>query len=305
MRQLSSLFIAVLAILLVGGCGDSGSDDTGNDDAGPSVVVTTTILGDVLTNIVGDAASVQVLLPPGTDPHEYQPSSQQVAAIASADLVVANGLGLEESLIDVLDSAAEDGANVVEIAPLVDPLPFSREPAAGLDPHVWLDPLRMADAVRLIAVELAAVDQSGDWPQRAEMFADELIATHDTITDMLAGIPTDARVLVTNHDVLGYFAERYGFEIAGTIVPGGTTLADPSSAELADLVTLMAHRDIPAIFVETTEPQALAEAIAAELDHDVAVVPLHTESVGEPGSGAETLIGMLQTNAALIAEALA
>jgi zinc/manganese transport system substrate-binding protein len=121
---------------------------------------------------------------------------------------------------------------------------------------------------------------------------------------MLADIPASRRKLVTNHDSLGYFADRYGFEIIGAVVPGGSTLGDPSSAELAGLVEKISSAGVPAIFAETTEPTALAEAVAREVGDDVVVVELYTGSLGEQGSGADTLIGMLLTDAGRIAGAL-
>jgi zinc/manganese transport system substrate-binding protein len=316
--------VVVLSVLMALGaaCGDT-------DAAGgaTTIVATTTVLGDVAGEIAGDDATVRVLIPVGADPHDYQPSSQDVAAIQRADLVVANGLGLEDGLVDVLDAAVADGARVLEIAPGVDPLPFGEhldddhdddhgdeaaleEDAGGHDdgnedPHVWLDPLRMADAAGLIAAELAAVDGSVDWGARAEAYAGELRAADAEIVEILRAVPDANRKLVTNHDALGYFADRYGFEVIGTVVPGGATLAEPSSAELAALVEEIEAEGVRAIFAETTEPSVLADAIAAETGGTVEVVELYTGSLGEPGSGADTLIGMLITNARRIAEALA
>ena len=124
------------------------------------------------------------------------------------------------------------------------------------------------------------------------------------MSEMFATIPDDNRVLVTNHDSLGYLALRYDFEVIGTVLPGGTTLGDPSSDELASLVSTMQEYGATAVFAETTSPSALAEAIAAELGEDVEVVELYTGSLGEPGSGADTLAGMLLTDAKRITDAL-
>ena len=269
---------------------------------GVRVVATTTILGDVVRNVVGDGAAVEVLIPLGADPHDYQASSQQVAAIRRADLVIANGLGLEEGLSDILESLAADGANVVEIAPQLDPIAFGDE--AGADPHVWFDPIRMADAAGLIAAEMAAVDPHTDWAARADAYRGALRTADQDITAILRPIPEAGRVLVTNHDALGYFALRYGFEVAGTVIPAGTTLAEPSSAALAALVAEIESRGVRAIFAETTEPLALADAIAAEVGDGISVVELYTGSLGAPGSGADTLVGMLLTDARRIAGAL-
>ena len=285
--------------LAIAGCGGGESETPALDV--PRVIATTGILGDVVSNIVGDDAIVEVLIPDGADPHDYQATSRQVAAVHQADLVVSNGLSLEGGLIDVLDAARADGAAVISVGEFVDPIPFA---TGSPDPHVWLDPHRVADAARLIAVELAAVSDDVDWIARAEAYADELLALDAEIDAMLSTIPADARQIVTNHDALGYFAARYDFEIVGVVVRGGSTVANPSSAELAELVAQISSNNIRAIFAETIEASALAEAVASEIGRPIQVVCLYTGSLGEPGSGADTLIGMLRTNAQRIVEAL-
>jgi zinc/manganese transport system substrate-binding protein len=300
--------MAALAVVIAAcspGVGEVVSEE------GLLVVATTSILGDVVGNIVGDDAGVEVLIPSGSDPHDYRASARQVAMLREAGLVVVNGLGLEESLADVLDAAVEDGVRLVEVGPMVDPIPFGNAPCdpgaaelSGCDPHVWMDPLRMVEAVRLIAAELAEVAPGVDWASRAESYVAELEAAHTEIASLLGEIPQERRVLVTNHDALGYFADRYGLEVVGTVIPGGSTLGEPSSADLAALVEVIEDRGVPAIFAETTQSSVLAEAVAAEVGRVVKVVELYTGSLGEPGSGAETLIGMLLTDARLIAEAL-
>ena len=317
--MMRSLLVVLVVALLATACGDGDADTTGI-----RVVATTTILGDVARNLVEDDGSVEVLLPIGADPHDYQASARQVAAIQEADLVIANGLGLEEGFADVLDSAAADGATVVMVAPLLDPLPFGggdddahdddkdadhdddehAHDESGDDPHVWLDPLRMAAATRIVAEELSKVDDSVDWIARADAYADALATADEEIQATLETIPPANRKLVTNHDALGYFASRYGFEVVGVEIPGGTTLAEPSSAELTELVAVVDQEQVQAIFAETTNPEVLADAVAAEAGGRVIVVELFTGSLGEPGSAADTLIGMLTTNAQLIAEAL-
>jgi zinc/manganese transport system substrate-binding protein len=299
-RRLMTL--AVLLSLAGASCGDDGSAG----EELPLVVVTTNLLGDVVNNVVGDLARVEVLMPMGVDPHDFEPSSRQAALITESDLVVANGLGLEEGLEDVIDAARGDGAVILEVADLVDPLPFGAvaDGDGDLDPHVWMDPIRMAQAARLIADRLADFDPSVDWDSGADAYAAQLETAHERIDALLSAVPLDRRLLVTNHEVLGYFAARYGFEVVGVVIPGGSTLAEPGSEELAALVAVIDELNIQAVFAETTEPSTLARAIADEADHPVAVVTLHTESLGEPGSPADTLIGMLEENARLIVDAL-
>lgn len=175
------------------------------------------------------------------------------------------------------------------------------------DPHVWFDPVRTADGVRALGDRLAEVggEAADDWRERAEEYADELLALDDEIASTLDDVPEERRKLITNHQTLGYLADRYGFEILGTVIPDVTTLAEPGARALRDLADLVDEHDVPAIFAETTAPTRLAEAIAGEADRDVEVVVLDTESLGDEGSGAETYPQMLRTVAERVAAALA
>jgi zinc/manganese transport system substrate-binding protein len=296
----ATVLIVAVALALTG-CG-GGSDPAASD--GVTVIATTTILGDIATNVVGDSGTVTVLVPVGASPHDYQASAQQVAEIQNADLVVANGLGLEEGLGDILDSARSDGANIIEIAPLVSPIPFAASGTRGDDPHFWLDPLRDAEAAHLIASALARLAPDTDWQGRADVYGRELVTVDGQIQDILSAVPEDQRTLVTSHSAFGYFADRYGFQIIGVVTPGGSTLAEPSSSELSNLVSQVRNAGVPAIFAETTEPTTLADSVAAETGHSIQVIQLYTGSLGEPGGEAGTLAGMLVTNARLIADAL-
>lgn len=301
----------VLLTLLVAGCGAEHTANSGE----VVVVATTTILGDLSSNVVGEDATVIVLMPIGADPHDFRPSAAQVAAINDADLVVANGLFLEEGLEDVLEAASDDGVNVLEVGERLDPLPFDGDHEGdheeegddehgSLDPHFWFDPLRLAEAASVIAEELSVIAPDTDWMSRAQSYAQTLAATDEEIIEMLSDIPESRRRIVTSHGSLGYFADRYDFDVIGTVIPAGSTVASPSSDELAALVHVMRSEGVSVIFGETTQPELLARAVAAELGQEVEVVSLYTGSLGEPGTGAETLIGLLRTNATRITEAL-
>ena len=327
----------VAAVVAVAGCGEND----GAGATGPSVVVSTTVLGDIVSSLAGDAVEVEVLFPIGADPHSYQPSSQQVAAMEQADLVVVNGLGLEEGLADVIEGVEADGANVVEVGALVepialgagghdhdDPAPASCQPEAGhshadeeheegasedgdhdhrtspCDPHVWMDPIRIAEVVEHLGEELAAIAPDVDWAARVDDYAHELTALDEEVRDVLDTIPDERRVIVTNHESLGYFAARYDLEVVGTVVPGGSTMAEPSSADLSELVEIMRAEEVQVLFAETTNPDALGRAVADELGGTVEIVELFTGSLGEPDSEAPTYVDMIRTDAERIAEAL-
>ena len=197
------------------------------------MVVTTTILGDVVGTMVGDDATVEVLMPAGVDPHEFQLSAQEAASLQEADLVIANGLGFEAGMADALEAARAEGATVYEVAPDVDPLPLADDPDV-LDPHVFTDPVRMAAAAADIAgvlVENVPVLDTRSFQARALAYVGDLDVAVDQITEQFdTTLPPNDRILVTNHDVFGYFADRFRFEVIGTVIPSGTTLAEPQLA---------------------------------------------------------------------------
>jgi zinc/manganese transport system substrate-binding protein len=174
------------------------------------------------------------------------------------------------------------------------------------DPHIWTDPARMITAVEAFgerATGLDGVDPQATESQAASYVAD-LQALDAEIEHTLAPIPADRRILVTNHEVFGYFADRYGFEITGAVVPSPTTNAEASAADLAELADLVGAEGVPAIFAETTRSTQLADTLAQAVGGDVEVVELFTESLGDDGSGAENYLDMMRTNASLVADAL-
>lgn len=296
-----------VTLLAAAACGDQ----TASDDEDISIVVTTTILGDIVENVVGDLAQVEVLMPVGADPHDFQASAQQVASLTRADLVVANGLGLEEGLESVLRSAESDGANILYLGPLLDPVPLPADRAEGADeqhhgddPHVWLDPIRMLAAVDLIVTALNQIEDGTDWVTKAEEYKEEISIADREISGLLGTIPDASRKLVTNHDSLGYFADRYGLRLIGVVIPGGSTLAEPSSEGLAALVKVMEREEVTAIFAESTQSDVLAKTVASELGQDVAVIELFTGSLGPAGTAADTYLGVMRVNAMRIADGL-
>lgn len=307
-----AIVLALASVAALAGC--SASDEDGSDPdatAGPdrpTIVVTTSILGDVTGNVVGDLADVEVLMPAGADPHSFEPSAQQAAELREADVVIANGLGLEAGFTETLELVQAEGTPVFAVAPELSPIPFSGGHEHGeLDPHVWMDPERMAAASLLIADEVATATglDAGELESRALAYGDELRAVDEEVQGLLAPIPEDQRVLVTNHEALGYFAERYGFEVVATVIPGGGTAAEPSAADLAELADVLTGEGVRAIFAEHVDDTSLAETLAAEVGGDVRIVTLFTDSLGDPGSGADTYTGLLITNARLVADALA
>jgi zinc/manganese transport system substrate-binding protein len=286
----------MLLALAIGACSSPPASQQ------PTIVATTTILGDFVHEISGDAVDVQVLMPVGADPHEFRASAKQVATMESATLVIANGLGLEEGMHSVLDAVESDGVPVLKVGELEPPRTFADGRA---DPHVWFDPVRMANAAKAVAEKLAEIDPGAtDWASRGDAYAQKIMDTESHMRDLFDQIPADRRKLVTGHMAFGYLADRFGFEIVGVVIPGGGTMGEPSAEELASLARTIVSEDVPAIFTETTESPKLAETLAQEVGHDVKVVSLYTGSLGAAGSGADTYIGLLLTDANRITDAL-
>jgi ABC-type Zn uptake system ZnuABC Zn-binding protein ZnuA len=283
------------------------------------VVATTSIIGDVVGRVGGAEIALTVLQGAGQDPHGYVASPADLAAAAGADVIFINGWNLEEGLLADLAAAAPTIPQV-PVSAGIEPRPIpdlngqekageeEHEPGAP-DPHTWLDPHLVIQWVNNIEATLRALD-----PAREEEFAanagryrselDQLIDEYDT---RLAPIDPGKRKLVTDHDALGYFARAYDFEIVGTVIPGPSTLAEPSARELAGLAETMQREGVCAIFSETTVSDRLAQVVAAELSacEDVKIVPLHTGSLGAVGSGAETYIDMMRANLEAIATTVA
>ena len=313
--------VSLAAMVAVAGCSSASYEvdptDSAQTDSMPSVVVTTTILGSVVSDIVicsvGDDSSVTVMMPLGADPHDFQASSAQVAQMATADLIVTNGLGLEEGVMDAIENIGADSGAVMEIASLVDPLPFGdadehadEEDVRGhseFDPHFWLDMERMARAAELIGTELALTGGTA-YDTCGQSVAAEIRATEQDVISTLDEIPEVDRILVTDHDALGYFAHRYDFRIVGVVIPGGSTLGETNSQELADLVATMTTEGVVAIFGDTATSSELLEVLASELDQEVRVIQLYVGSLGGPHSGAQTYEEMMRTNALMIAQGL-
>lgn len=303
--------VATALAVLVASAACGSSPDSASPDDRPLVVAMTSILGGVIVEAFGDSLEVDVLIEGTLDPHSFHASPDQVARLRDADLVVANGLGLEEALADILESARDDGVRVIFLGDFIEPLPPAGDgpgdDPGALDPHFWLDPRRMAQTLEGLAEELADIDpaRAVPWRDAAAAYRDRLLELDAEIRALLSPIPDTSRKLITNHDALRYFADAYGFTIVGTVIPGATTVAEPSASDLADLVALIRHEGIDAIFAETTRPARLAEVVAAEAGRNVEVVELYTGSLGEPGSAAATYPGYLRINAERILRALA
>jgi zinc/manganese transport system substrate-binding protein len=309
-----------LAAMLAGGA--AAGRPAGDEDQ-PVVVVTMSIWADIVDRVdCGDAFAVQTLIPLGGDPHSYEPSMQDRDTMGGAALVVANGGDLEAHLHDMLETVADDGTPVFEVVEHVTTRPRSDDVAAdhedenegddnegagehaGDDPHVWFDPTLVIEAVPSLGdalVEAGADREEID--ACVETVTAELTDLDAELAATLDAVPEDRRILVTNHDALGYFAEHYGFEILGSVLPSSSTLVEASPSELDDLAAAIDDAGVPAIFAEALEATDDASALADRLG--VEVVTLYTDSLGDEESGVTSYAELLRFDAEAIATALA
>jgi ABC-type Zn uptake system ZnuABC Zn-binding protein ZnuA len=298
--------------------GGQGSVDAATPTA-PRVVATTSLVGDTVTRVAGGRADLSVLLPLGADPHGFEARPRDVATLAGADLVFANGLGLEPFLGPLLEGT-DPGPKLVELSDGIEPIVLADHSDAeehhddgdaddhhdhgGADPHAWFDPANVLIWVDRVEAELAAIDPDGaaDYAANADAYRDDLRALDEWIERQVAEVPVERRKLVTDHRELGYFARRYGFEEVGALVESLSTLAQPSAGEIAALEERVRASGARAVFVGVSVSPALAERVAA--DTDIAVVRLHTGSLGEPGGPAGDYLSFMRSNVSAIVESL-
>jgi len=336
MRALAGAVATMAAVALAGllaGCGSGGSDGPGGsgDDGRPAIVVTTPVLAALVSELAGERAEVTALMPNGADPHEYAPSAREVARMLDADLVVENGLALEEGLSRALEQARDAGVPVFTATDHVElreagaaPAPASR-PAdgdaggghaddehaddehaheeragdvhggdegspggapgeahaeddhghEGDDPHIWMDPLAMRAAMLALADELRAT-LGLDVADGSAALAERLERLDARVRDILAPVPPAERRLVSGHESMGYFADRYRFEVVGFLLPSLSSQAGVSAGNLAALRSRVEAEGVRVILDETGTPAGVADAIARETGARVVRVGTHT-----------------------------
>jgi ABC-type Zn uptake system ZnuABC Zn-binding protein ZnuA len=245
---------------------------------------------------------VDSLLPVGADPHSYQAAPADVARISKSDLLILNGLEYETFIKSLLENAGGE-KKIIEATAGLSP----RKDAGnehGVDPHMWLDPNLVITYVENIRDGLIQVDAQGSetYKANADAYIAKLKGLDAWIVEQVNTVPAERRLLVTNHEALGYFAERYGFEVTGSVIPSFSSNAAPSARELARLIDAIKKISAPAIFLDIADNNTLAQQIADETSVTI-VGDLHLESLTE-GAPAATYIDMMKYNVTRIVEAL-
>jgi zinc/manganese transport system substrate-binding protein len=289
-----------LSLVCLAGLLPACSSSEPDASARPNVVVTYSVLGSVVLDLVGDAADVTILIPDGQDPHDYQPSARDIETINNADIVVSNGLDFEEGLEDVLASAIENGVSVYMIGENI----TVREPdedhaeedghahGAG-DPHLWLSPLSFSEALPSLTT---AINEATGLSIDETTALNQLTQLDDEITDVISGI--SSCVMVSGHDEMGYFADRYGCTVIGAIIPSFSTTSEATAKQIADLKVLATSNNVKAVFTGLGTPSEVSEQLASELG--IAAISLSTHYLNGAANYREFMLNLANQ----IAEAL-
>jgi len=288
--------VAVLAVALatatIAGCG--GAADAG--DGAATIVATTTQLGDLARAVAGDRADVRQMLEPGSDPHAYEPRPSDVRAVAGAKVVVRSGGDLDSWLGDVLRNAGSDARALT----ILDGLRARMGPG-GADPHWWQDPRNAAIAVERIRDALIGADPAGRaaYTSNAARRLERIRALDRAIATCMRRIPRSERRLVTDHDAVGYYADRYEIDVIGTVIPALSSQAQASAGGVARLVREIRSAGVSSIFPESSVNPKLTRAIARDAGAKVGPA-LYADSLGAPGSPGATYLGSLRANTAAL-----
>ncbi len=302
MHKISLYLAAVLSVALLGAC--SGNPVTPANSGTLSVLAMESFLGDIAQNVAGSRLNVNTLLPVTIDPHEYEPKPQDVIRIAQSQVLIVNGLGYETWLQKTMDALGGQRLVIVATNGLTANPDTSGEHPEG-DPHMWMDPLKTITYVENIRDGLSQADPAGKaiYAKNAAAYIAQLQALDQWVKQQVGQLPVDKRLLVTNHDALGYYAQEYDFKVVGAVIPTITTDASPSAQQLASLIETIKQTGAPAIFLDIGENQNLADQIASDTGAKV-ITDLYVESISGPDGPAPTYIDMIKYDTTTIINAL-
>jgi len=296
MRIIPRVLFGICPVLLaVSACSSSSALPDEKSEL-PTVVVTYSVLGNIVEQLVGDAATVTTLIPDGQDPHEFEPSAKDIESLNNANIVVSNGLDFEEGLEETLNNVKTAGVNVFMAGDHITVRELSEDEHdhGAFDPHLWLSPAAMLEMLPELSKAIGAAI-GADLSVQLETLSAELTALDTQIQEKIGGVKCE---LVSGHDELGYFADRYGCEVIGAVIPSLSTTSESSAGELADLKAEIETHGVPAIFTGLGTSPAVAEQLASELG--VKAVTLSTHFLDGAATYQEFMLRM--TNQ--IAEAL-
>jgi len=295
-----SLLVVIPFILLLTSCGGGTPSANGGK---VRVLATTSIVGDIVSQVGGDLISLTVLMPVGTDPHDFQPRPQDAAALTETQIIFSNGAGLEGFLQPMLQSSGAT-SKLVEVSAGITLLTLPGSNQSTSDPHTWMDPTNVIIWTQNIAAALSTADpaHAAKYQGNAETYDVLLRGLDAWIRSEVAQIPPQNRLLVADHAVLGYFAAQYGFTQEGTITGSFSSEAAPSARELAALEDRIHQSGVRAIFVSEAVNQTIADQIAA--DTGIKSVWIYHATLTASDGPAASYLEFMRYNVNAIVEAL-
>lgn len=298
---MKSLLFAVAAVAAVVFAACGGDDSPSSSGSGINVVATTTQIGALARAVAGDRVQLSTLLKAGASAHDYEPGPDALKRINAAQLVLKNGIGLD----DWLDKSIASAGGSKTVVQVTEGVRTAKRGDGEEDPHVWHDADNAAVMVENIVKALSRADPANAAAYRlnGDAYKQKLADTDREIRALIDTIPAASRKVVTNHDAFGYFLDRYGLTFVGAVIPGTSSEAQPSAKAIADLQDLIRREGVKAIFAEDEIDPKVAKEISRDTGVQI-IADLYADSLGKPGSGAETVDGMLLTNARKIAAAL-
>jgi ABC-type Zn uptake system ZnuABC Zn-binding protein ZnuA len=310
--------LALLSFSLLAACGDNTSTPAASTTAAVNsgttsastttkikVVGTTSVIADFIKNVGGDRVEARAIIKPGADAHEYEPTADDSKNIASAQIIFANGLHLEAWLDKTIKNSGTKGQLVV-VSDGIKLIPKADDPEfKNGDPHIWHSTVNAKQMVDNIAAGLAKVDPAGKdtYLANAKAYNAQIDTVTQQVKTLIDSIPAERRKLVTNHEAFTYFADQFGLTIVGSVIPSFDSTAEPSAAELAELVKKIKAQKITAIFTENTINPKLAEQISKEAGVKI-YANLYGDGLGEQGSAGDTYLKMMVANATNLANGL-
>ncbi len=257
---------------------------TSSESSSPQIVVTYSVLGSIVTDLVGDAAEVTILIPDGQDPHEFQPSARDIETINNADIVISNGLDFEEGLLEVLASAEENGVPQFRVGNYITQRIEEGDHNIA-DPHLWLSPANFIEALPSLT---SAINEAAGLSIDSAAQSDALTQLDEDITSVIKSIPSC--VLVSGHDELGYFSDHYGCTVVGAIIPSFSTTSEATASQIANLKKLATENDVKAVFTGLGTPPEVSEQLANELG--IAAVSLSTHYLNGAANYREFMLNL-------------
>ncbi len=307
----------LVTLLLLAACGqmppaESGAAAGTTPGGKLRVIATTNIVADVVRQVGGDTIELTALLPPGSDPHSYQATPDDLRRINDAQVIFVNGLHLEEAMAPVLENldtptpvvSVNDGVVTRELnGEEHDAATAATNDAhdhEGADPHTWMNPANVMVWSENIARTLSELDpaNAASYAEAAAAYVAELKQLDGELRTQFSAIPPEQRKLVTDHDNLGYLADAYGFTVLGAVIPSLSTMAAPSAQEMAALQDQIKAEGARVILVGNTVNASTAQQLAQ--DTGAQVVAIYTDSLSDAAGPAPTYIAMMRYNAAAI-----